>query len=305
MTGRNMNDLILDDSILHATPIDFWPIQEKGLAAIPACFDLAFGSGHLKLIHAPMQDFVLVTPQFVRIAIPPIVNIERLHEELVVGEPLRNALVELRFAAIIDRGILTACGEVKDQLQSLSERPNNRDAGQEDNESDDPVMKPYDRWWYGVERNSDEIGSGKPQVLAFPISHVNRARERNPNLAINQLYDLLADGLSPVMAKIGVPKHSADYAAARSEWIEIALESLAANIDDAVKRWPALPGEPFQNFVRIDGDLFVITLDTIDGVTVQSTASKQMLEQFTLEAHRVGHVHLAHGLATLRRAAAS
>ena len=56
--------------------------------------------------------------------------------------------------------------------------------------------------------------------------------------------------------------------------------------------------------VRVDDDMFFITLDTIDGVTVASaTASRQALEEFSLEVHRVGHVHLARGLAMLHRAA--
>lgn len=56
----------------------------------------------------------------------------------------------------------------------------------------------------------------------------------------------------------------------------------------------------------IDDRLLFITIDTIDGVTVASLmASKQTLEQFTVEVKRVGHAHLAHGLATFRRAKAS
>ena len=188
-------------------------------------------------------------------------------------------------------------------MQSLAEPPKSGGVDEEANEFDDPVMQPYDRWWYAIEQYGNKSAPGEVRVLAIPIVHVNRARERNPNLAINELYHLLADGLSPVMAEIGVPKDSADYAAVRSEWIEIAIESLVANIEEAVKGWPILPGEPFQNVVLIDGDMFFVTLDTIDGVTVASpTASKQALERFTMEVHRVGHSHLAHGLATLRRA---
>lgn len=167
-------------------------------------------------------------------------------------------------------------------------------------------MQPYDRWRYGVERNGNEASTDQPQVLAFPITYVNRARERNPGLVIDELHDLLADGLSPVVAKIGVPKHSADYPAVRAEWIEIAIESLVANIEEAVKGWPVLPGEPFQQIVWVDEDMFFITLDTIDGVTVASvTASRQALEEFSLEVHRVGHVHLARGLVMLHRASVS
>lgn len=298
-----MNELTLDPTILHAGPLNCWPIQEKGRSALPACIDLTLGSGLLKLTHAAMPDWVMVSTEHIRIAMPEAVNITLLREALGSGGILRSALVDLRWAAISDRGILTACGEVKKTLQSFAEQPDGRGADHDDKEFDDPVMQPYDRWWYGVERNGNEACPDKPQVLAFPITHVNRARERNPNLVIHDLYSLLADGLSPVMARIGVPKHSADYAAARAEWIEIAIESLVANIKEAVKRWPVLPGELFQQLVRVGDEMFFITLDTIDAVTVASaTASRQSLEEFSLEVHRVGHIHLAQGLAMLHRA---
>jgi hypothetical protein len=298
-----MPDLIPDHSIIHARPLDFWPVQEKGRAAVPACFDLLYGSGHLRLTYAEMQDWVFVTPELIRIAVPEVVNMDLFRKGMAAGGSLRKALVDLRCAAIADRGILTACGAARHELQSLAELPRSGGVAEEANELDDPVMQPYDRWWYAIERYSNESALGELRVLAVPIAHVNRARDRNPNLAIDELYHLLTDGLSPVMAKIGVPTDSPDYAAVRSEWIEIAIESLVANIEEAVKGWPVLPGEPFQNVVVIDGNMFFITLDTIDGVTVaSSTASKQALERFTREVHRVGHFHLAQGLATLRRA---
>jgi len=300
-----MNDLILDCTIVHAGPIDFWPIQEKGRRAVPACFDLLFGSGHLRLTHAAMQDWVFVTPELIRIAVPQVVNMDLFRKGMAIGGALRAALADLRCAAIVDRGILTACGEVKHELQSLSEEPSNRGADREEIDFDDPVLQPYGRWFYGIERNGDET-DGKPRVLGLPIPRINQARQRNPNLAIYTADDLLEDGLNPVTAEIGIPRRDADYTAARSEWIEIAIESLVANIQEAVKGWPILPGEPFQNLVLIDGDIYFITLDTIDGVTVTSpTASQQGLEQFTLDIHRVGHSHFAHGLATLRRAVVS
>ena len=302
-----MNDLTFDHTILHATAVDLWPIQKKGCPSLPACFELAYGSGLLKLIHAAMPDWLIVTPEHIRIAAPEAMNMTLFREELAVGGALRAALVNLRCAAIVDRGTLAECIKVRQALQSLAEQqPVGRSLEEEDHEFDDPVMKPYDRWWYGIERNGNETVTGKPQVLAIPIPHVNRARERNPNLAIDEMYDLLADGLSPVMAKIGVPKHSADYAEARAEWIEIAIESLVASIEVAVKGWPVLPGGPFQNVVWVDDDMFIITLDTVDGVPLASpTASKQALEQFTLEVRRVGRSHLADGLETLRRAVVS
>ena len=299
-----MNELTIDTTVLHAGPLNCWPIQEKGHSALPACFDLTLGSGLLTLTHAAMPDWVLVSTEHIRIAMPDAVNITLLRKALDTGGTLRSALIDLRWAAISDRGILTACGEVKKTLQSLAEQPDGSGVDRDDNEFDDPVTQPYDRWWYGIERNGNEASTD--QLLAFPVTHVNRARERNPGLVITELYDLLADGLSPVMAKIGVPKHSADYAMARAEWIEVAIESLVANIEEAVKGCSVLPGEPFQNIVMIDGNMFFITLDTIDGVTVASTtASKKALEEFCLEVHSVGHVHLARGLAMLHRASVS
>lgn len=302
-----MNNLILDRTIVYAGPIDFWPIQEKGGHSYPACFDLHFESGLLALTHAAMSDWVLVTPTLIRIAVPGLVNMDQFHEGLALGGALRNALVELRCAAIIDRGILTACGEVKDQLQSLSDEPDSScGVEEEDNEFDDPVLKPYDRWFYGVDRNASDADTSRPQVLGFPALHVDSATEHDPNLVIYSLDDLLEEGLNPITANIGVPRDDANYAAARRDWIEIAIESLLASIHEAVTRWPVLPGEPFQTTVRIDSDMFFITLDTIDGVNVASpTASKQALAQFALEVHKVGHSHLANGLQTLRRAVVS
>lgn len=298
---EEMNDLILDPTIVYAGLLDFWPTQNKGHGAVPACLDLSL-SGLLRLTHAPMQDWVLVTPEFIRIAVPGIVNMDHFHRGLAVGGALRTALVGLRCAAIADRGILTASGEVRHELQGLSEGPSSRGADRGEIDYDDPVLQPYGGWFYGIERNSGET-DGKPRVLGLPIPRVNQARQRNPDLAIYSSDDLLEDGLSPVTAEIGIPRHDADYAAARSEWIEIAIESLVANIEEAVKGWPILPGEPFQNVVLIEGDMFFITVDTVDGVTVASpTASEQALEQLTLEVHRVGHSHLVHGLAMLRRA---
>ncbi len=115
-----MTDLIPDHSIIHARPLDFWPIQEEGRAAIPACFELLYGSGQLRLTHTEMEDCVLVTPDLIRIAVLCVVNMERFRKGMAVGGALRNALVDLRCAAIVDRGILTACSEVNAALQGLS-----------------------------------------------------------------------------------------------------------------------------------------------------------------------------------------
>lgn len=296
-----MTDLIPDHCIMHARLLDFWPIQQKGRAAIPACIELLYGSGHLRLTYAEMQDSVFVTSDLIRIAVPEVADMDRFRKAIATGGVLRKTLVDLRYAALAGRGILTACGEVRHVLQRLVE-PVNSHADQEDNDFDDPVMQPYGRWWYAIKKCGNEAAFNKPEVLAIPVTHVNRAREGNPDLEIKELRDLLADSLNPMLAKIGVPKENVDYAGARSEWIETALESLVASVKEAVKGWPVLPGEPFQNVVRIDDVMFFITLDTIDGVTVASaTASKKAVEEFTIEVYRVGYSLLARGLSTLRR----
>lgn len=297
-----MNDLILDRTIDSARPLDFWPTQKKGNDACPACFDLHLEPGVLALTHAAMSDWVLITPTRVRIVLPSLVNMDQLHKKLAVGGALRNVLVDLRCAAIIDRGILAACNAVKNELKTISDQASGPGTGADVVLSDDPIFQPYDRFWYAVDGNGDHEFPGNLGVLAIPIWHVNHARMRDPGLVIDEMDDL-PNGLSPVLARIGVPESSADYAKARSEWIEIALESLVANIEEAIQGWPVMPGEPFQNVVRLDDDLFFITLDTVDGVTVaSSSASKQSLEQFRLDVHNVGRSHLAHGLAMLRGA---
>lgn len=115
-----MNDLILDSSLLQARPLDFWPIQIKGQQACPACMELFFGSGALRLTYVLMSNWFLVTPELIRIAAPTVVNIKHLHEGLAIGGTLRNALIDLRCAAIIDRGIMAACGDVKNELLKLN-----------------------------------------------------------------------------------------------------------------------------------------------------------------------------------------
>lgn len=303
-----MNDLILDRTITHAEALDFWPTQEKGRRAIPACVDLSFESGILKLTHAAMQDWVLVTPGHILIALPGAVSMTHFHKALAVGGALRNAFVELRCAAIADRGILTACSEVKNELRNLSEEPNHRGVAREKGGSGigDPVFEPYSLWFYAIDRNGRRTEDGKPQVLAFPLPYVSRAREVAPSLAIYELDDLLEMGLSPVTAKIGVPKDHAGYEVARREWIELAIKSLVADIEEAVKGWPVIPGEPFQTITLVDDHLFFITLDTIDGVSVASSiASKDELIRFSRDVNEIGRAHLAHGLATLHRAVVS
>lgn len=84
------------------------------------------------------------------------------------------------------------------------------------------------------------------------------------------------------------------------------IESLLASIQEAVKGWPVLPGEPFQKSVLVDGDLYFITLDTIDGVTVAwVTASKDAQKRLFRDVIKIGDVHLAKGLAMLHRAVVS
>ncbi|WP_371422310.1 hypothetical protein [Tardiphaga sp.] len=117
-----MNDLTLDSTILQARPLDFWPLQAKGHEAFPACVVLFLGSGLLTLAHVSMSDWLLVTPKLIRIAAPNVVNIEHFQDSLAIGGALRNALIELRCAAIIDRGILAACSDVNNELQNLTYR---------------------------------------------------------------------------------------------------------------------------------------------------------------------------------------
>lgn len=115
-----MNDLILDRTILYARPLDFWPLQAKGKEVLPACIDLFIASGLLRLTHISMSDCFLVTPELIRIAAPTVVNIEHLHASLATGGALRNALVELRCAAIVDREIMAACVKLSKEMDKLS-----------------------------------------------------------------------------------------------------------------------------------------------------------------------------------------
>ena len=301
-----MDDLILDRTIRNAGAIDFRSIPGTGLSLdLTACLDLFYGTGLLGLTHVAMESWVVVTPELVRIAVPEALNVNLFREGLAVGGALRNALVELRCAAIVDRGTLAACCDVNSKLQSLTEQESIRSADRDGSKSGigDPVFEPYSLWFYGIERKTED---GKPQVLAFPLPYVGRAREVAASLAIYDLDDLLEMGLSPVTAKIGVPKDHAGYEVARREWIELAIKSLVADIQEAIKGWPVLPGEPFQNIVLIDDHLYFITLDTFDGVTVASaTASKDELTRFSRDVTEIGCSHLAKSLTTLRRASMS
>lgn len=301
-----MKELILDHTILRAAPIDLWPIQQKGHDAIPASFDLLFESGLLQLGHTPVRDWALLTPQSVRIVVPTIIDIGELHKSLAAGGALRDAFVKLRCAAILDRGILTACSQVQSELGNLCKEMRKRWAYQAASDFEDPTLKPYDRWLYVVEKCDGATDTHNSRVLALPISHASRIKKSNPGVVIYSLNDLTEDALNPAMAELGVTSDDTDYEAARSEWIEIAIDSLVANIQEAVTGLRILPGEPFQNVVRIDDALLFITLDTIGGVTVTAlNASQQVLERFTMEVYRLGGSRLARGLATLRRAVVS
>lgn len=73
------------------------------------------------------------------------------------------------------------------------------------------------------------------------------------------------------------------------QWIGIAIRLLTVKIDEGVKQRSILRGEVFQRAVLIEGNLFLITPNLIDGVTIASpTASKDKLRQFSREAHEIG-----------------
>ena len=124
-----MDDLILDRTIRNAGAIDFRSIPGTGLSLdLTACLDLFYGTGLLGLTHVAMESWVVVTPELVRIAVPEALNVNLFREGLAVGGALRNALVELRCAAIVDRGTLAACCDVNSKLQSLTEQESIRSA---------------------------------------------------------------------------------------------------------------------------------------------------------------------------------
>jgi len=140
-----MNDLAFDPSIVHAKLRDFWPIQRVGQIASPAYLELSFGSGLLKLTHISMTDWVLVTPDFARIIAPGLTNMIRFQLGLGLGGALRNAFVELRCAGIIDRGIFSACQNVRDELELLLDHPSCRPVHQGNDEASGSQLTHFDR----------------------------------------------------------------------------------------------------------------------------------------------------------------
>ncbi len=117
-----MNDLIIHHSIEDAEPADFSPIygDDDDSTEIP-CFDFFFESGVLELVHVPMPDSFVIMPDFVRFDARGPLDPNALRERLAVGGVLRNAIVEVRCAALIDRALLAACRAFSAELESLIE----------------------------------------------------------------------------------------------------------------------------------------------------------------------------------------
>ena len=171
--------------------------------------------------------------------------------------------------------------------------------------TENAMLAPYEAWFYGIERRhgSDATDVDRKNVLAFPFSHARQARAHSSSLAIHVLDDLLEIGASPILATIGIEKEHADYETARREWIAISIDSLIAGIDEAVKSWRILPGEPFQNALRLENDLFFVTVDTVDGLTVASpTASKARLYRLLDDINAIAGPRLTDAVALLREA---
>jgi hypothetical protein len=80
--------------------------------AIP-CLDFYFEFGLPKLVHVSIVEPYVIFPKYARFDI--------LRRDLAVGSTIRKLLVELRGAALVDRGMLAACEACSTRLESLIE----------------------------------------------------------------------------------------------------------------------------------------------------------------------------------------
>lgn len=88
--------------------------------AIP-CLDFYFESGLLEPVHVSIVDPYAIFPKHARFDVHGPFDPDILRRDLAVGGALGNLLVELRRAALIDRGLLAACEACSIRLESLIE----------------------------------------------------------------------------------------------------------------------------------------------------------------------------------------
>jgi hypothetical protein len=69
----------------------------------------------------PIVEPFVVMPEYVRFDARGPLAPDVLRRDLAVGGALRKLIVELRCAALIDRGLLTACQAFSSKLESLVE----------------------------------------------------------------------------------------------------------------------------------------------------------------------------------------
>jgi len=91
----------------------------------------------------------------------------------------------------------------------------------------------------------------------------------------------------------------------RREWIGVAIESLLADIKHAIETRGVFPGEPFQNVLHLEGNVYFINIDTIDGITLASAtgAGTHQMNRLCYEINEIAGVRLTDALRRLHQAA--
>jgi hypothetical protein len=115
-----MHDLNIHCSIEDAEWPDFVALygDDDASSEIP-CLDFYFISGLLELVHVPMVEAYVIFPEHARFDMRGPFDPDILRRDLAVGGAVRNLLVELRRAALIDRGLLAACEACSTRLDIL------------------------------------------------------------------------------------------------------------------------------------------------------------------------------------------
>lgn len=116
-----MTDPTIHSSIADATRTDFQPLygDDDGSSLIP-CIDIFFQSGIVELVHVPIVEPFLITPDYARFEARQL-NPDRLREGLTIGGALKPAIVAVRDSALNDGGLIAACTTLSAQLEILIE----------------------------------------------------------------------------------------------------------------------------------------------------------------------------------------
>jgi hypothetical protein len=142
-------------------------------------------------------------------------------------------------------------------------------------------------------------------LLAFPTAgHVEAFKQQNASLREYRLEDLLRIGRTPVTAQICAVESDQGYQFMREEWINTVIMSLVAKVDQSIEKSiqrNTFPDASYQSCIVLVDRLYVIKLDLIRGVSIESsTAYIKNSDQVRREVSERGGARLKYALNRLR-----